>query len=228
MPLKFDSNSPKQIVFCDFDGTITAVETFAEMLKAFAPDLSAKLLPEMYAKRLTLREGVRKILEAIPSARYPEMIDYVEHQPTRPGLDELVDFLDVRGIPIHIISGGLREMVEKVLSRQNEGKKPLIERVASISAMEIDTSGDYLRVHSEFEGDTELVAKVWVMAKYPAAEQIAIGDSLTDINMALQADVVFARDRLVKYLDAENQPYIPWRDFFDVRNALSERIPQQR
>jgi 2-hydroxy-3-keto-5-methylthiopentenyl-1-phosphate phosphatase len=29
-----------KIVFCDFDGTITAVETFAGMLKEFAPDLS--------------------------------------------------------------------------------------------------------------------------------------------------------------------------------------------
>jgi len=189
------------------------------MLKAFVPYLSAKLLPEVYARRLTLREGVRQLLESIPQARYPELINYTQDNPIRPGLPELLDFLEQQGVPFVVISGGLREIVERVLSRNG-----LIERVESISAVEVDTSGDYLRVHSEFEGDTELVSKVREMAKYPATEQIAIGDSLTDINMALKADVVFARDRLIEYLEAENKPYIRWNDFFDVRHALAERI----
>ncbi|MHC5719521.1 MAG: 2-hydroxy-3-keto-5-methylthiopentenyl-1-phosphate phosphatase, partial [Nostoc sp.] len=40
----------KRIVFCDFDGTITVDETFVAVLRKFAPVLSEKLLPEMYAK----------------------------------------------------------------------------------------------------------------------------------------------------------------------------------
>jgi 2-hydroxy-3-keto-5-methylthiopentenyl-1-phosphate phosphatase len=65
------------------------------------------------------------------------------------------------------------------------------------------------------------VDKVQVMAQYPAAEQIAIGDSLTDLNMALQAPLVFARDRLALYLDEQQKSYIPWNDFFDVRDHLA-------
>ena len=216
-------NLPKRVVFCDFDGTITAVETFAGMLKEFAPELSAQIMPQIYARRLTLREGVRQMLESIPSRRYPEIMAYAQDKPLRPGLGELLDFLDTQGVPLMIVSGGLRGMVERVLSRQSQGQIPLIQRVSSISAVEIDPSGDYLRVHSEFEGETELVAKVKVMAKYPAEEQIAIGDSVTDINMALKADVVFARDRLIQYMEAENKPYIRWNDFFDVRDRLAER-----
>lgn len=220
MPPKRE-NLSKRVVFCDFDGTITAVETFAGMLKEFAPDLSVKLLPKIYAKRLTLREGVRQILGTIPSKRYPEIIEYTQDKPIRPGLDELIDFLDQQGVPFVVISGGLRGMVEKVLSRR-QGANPLIERVASISAADVDTSGDYLRVHSEFEADTELVSKVRVMAKFPAEEQIAIGDSLTDVNMALHVDVVFARDRLIQYMEEENKSYIRWNDFFDVRDSLAQ------
>ena len=213
-----ESSLLRRVVFCDFDGTITAIETFAGMLKEFAPDLSAKIMPEMYARRLTLREGVRQLLESIPSKRYPEILEYASDKEIRPGLEELLDFLDNQGVPFVIISGGIRGMVEKVLSRQN-----LLARAASISAVELDTSGDYLRVHSEFEGETELVAKVQVMATYPAQETIAIGDSVTDINMALKADLVFARDRLIDYMEAQNKPYISWNDFFDVRDRLAER-----
>ncbi|NES17804.1 MAG: HAD-IB family phosphatase [Symploca sp. SIO3E6] len=212
----------KRVVFCDFDGTITALETFAGMLKEFAPQLSAQLMPQMYARKLTLRQGVRQILESIPSALYPEIIRYAQSKPVRPGLVELLDFLDNHHVPFILVSGGLRGMVETVLSRAGTGGESLLERVAAIYAVEVDTTGELLQVNSAFEGDTELVAKVQVMAQYPADEQIAIGDSITDLNMALRAPVVFARDRLLDYLNEYHKPYYPWNDFFDVRQQLSQ------
>ena len=212
----------QRVVFCDFDGTITAVETFAGMLKDFAPEVSAQVMPELYAKRLTLREGVRRVLESIPSSRYPDILTYTQSKPIRPGLVELLDFLDDRGVPFVVVSGGLRGMVETVLGREKRGGTSLLERVAAVYAVDVDTSGDYLQPLSEFEGDSELVAKVQVMAQHPAAEQIAIGDSVTDFNMALHASVVFARDRLRQYLDERQKPYLPWNDFFEVRQQLSQ------
>jgi 2-hydroxy-3-keto-5-methylthiopentenyl-1-phosphate phosphatase len=224
-PLKFD-----RVVFCDFDGTITAVETFAGMLKEFAPVLAAELLPLMYDRQLSLREGVKRLLESIPSRLYPAILEYGASKPLREGFGELLDFLAVRNIPFIIISGGIKDMVEAALKRQHDGIS-LINRVKTIAAVEIDSSGDYLRVHSPFEGETELVAKVEVMKQYPAAQSIAIGDSVTDINMALQADLVFARDRLVKYLEAEGKAYLPWQDFRDILDYLAQssvllRTPQ--
>ena len=206
-----------KVVFCDFDGTITAVETFAGMLKEFAPELSATIMPRIYTKEITLREGVRKILESIPASLYPEIIDYAASKPVRPGLKELIDFLNQKDIPFVVVSGGLQGMVERVLSREN-----LLERVTDIFAVKVDSNQEKLQVASEFEGGTELVAKVQVMAKYPAVETVAIGDSITDLNMALQADVVFARDRLQKYLEEENKPYLAWNDFWEVRDRLMD------
>jgi 2-hydroxy-3-keto-5-methylthiopentenyl-1-phosphate phosphatase len=62
------------------------------------------------------------------------------------------------------------------------------------------------------------------MQQYPATKTIAIGDSVTDINMALQADLVFARDRLVEYLETEGKAYLPWQDFRDVRDYLTKNL----
>lgn len=193
------------------------------MLKEFAPQLSEQLMPQMYARQLTLREGVRQLLESIPSARYPEILEYAHTQSIRPGLVELLDFLDAHGISFIVVSGGVRGMVETVLSQVSKGTSSLVDRVAAIYAVDIDTTGDFLRVVSEFEGDTELVSKVQVMEQHPAEEQIVIGDSVTDLNMALYAPVVFARDRLIQYLDEHNKSYIPWNDFFDIRTQLSGR-----
>ncbi len=205
----------KRIVFCDFDGTITVDETFVAVLRKFAPVLSAKLLPEMYAKRLTLREGVKEILQSIPSASYPEILEFTKPQLIRPGFIELLDFLEFQGVSLIVISGGLRGMVEVVLDG-------IVHRVERIYAVDVDISSTYLKVNSEYEGDTELIAKVQVMDQYPADEKIAIGDSITDLNMGLQASVVFARSPLAQYLDEHQKPYIPWNDFLQIRDYLAK------
>ncbi|MBD2678220.1 MULTISPECIES: HAD-IB family phosphatase [Nostoc] len=205
----------KRIVFCDFDGTITVEETFVAVLKKFAPELSAKLIPEMYAQRLTLRQGVREILQSIPSSSYAEILEFTRSQAMRPGFLELLDFLDFQGVPLVVVSGGLRGMVEIVLGT-------IQQRVHAIHAVDVDTSGTLLKVRSDYEGETELVAKVQVMAEYPADKKIAIGDSLTDLNMGLEASLVFARDRLAEYLNQHQKPYIPWNDFFDIRDYLAK------
>ncbi|ERT06513.1 HAD phosphoserine phosphatase-like hydrolase, IB family protein [Lyngbya aestuarii BL J] len=203
-----------KIIFCDFDGTITAQETFVAMLKQFTPQISAEIMPKLYNRELTLRQGVRQMLESIPSVRYQEVIEFSHDQHIRPGLVELIDFLDDQAVPLVVVSGGIRVMVETVLGE-------LVNRVAAIYAVDIATQGEYWQVHSEFESGTELVAKVKIMDLYEHEEKVAIGDSVTDLNMALSAPLVFARDRLAQYLDEQQKPYIVWNDFWEVRDYLA-------
>lgn len=170
----------KPIVFCDFDGTITSKETFVEMLKIFSPELSAQIIPQLYEKKMTIREGVRKMVEAIPSSSYQGILDYAKEQPIRSGLNELLDYLETKEIPFVVISGGLKCIVETTLNKHG-----LLKKVKDIWAVETSISGENLKVSSPAEGDTELVAKAEIMTRYPKTKKIAIGDSITDINMAL-------------------------------------------
>ncbi len=223
-----DTNFPEYAIFCDFDGTITAEDTFTGMLKAVAPHLCEEYLPDIYARKLTLREGVRRMIESIPSQSYSQIIDYVDDIPLRPGLVELVKFAIRNNIPFHVVSGGLKDMVERVLSQQTLGNRSLLEQVTSINAVALDTSDDYLRAISEHEGGTELVAKVDVMKQYPAQNSISIGDSITDLNIALHANITFARDRLAHYLDAAGHFYYHWDDFFTVQEQLMTLIDAEK
>jgi 2-hydroxy-3-keto-5-methylthiopentenyl-1-phosphate phosphatase len=204
----------KQIVFCDFDGTITLAETFVAMLKQFAPEVSTQLLPEIYAQRLTLRVGVRQMLESISSASYPEIVEFTRSQPIRPGFVKFLDFLQNEEIPLVVVSGGLQGMVKAFLA-------PYLDRIKAIYAIDLDTTAKYLQVHSRYEGGTEMVAKAEIMNTYNVEESIAIGDSITDWNMALAASLVFARPPLTQYLDEQQKPYIPWQDFWDIRDYLA-------
>ena len=176
-------NNMKRVVFCDFDGTITSRESLEAVFKRFAPELYAPIKEKMMALEITIREGVRQVLESIPSARYPEILEYVKSIPIRPGFEQLLDFLDDNAVLFVIVSGGLRGMVDARLGT-------LVNRAHKIFAADVDIGGEYLKVTSEFEGGSELVAKVEVMNRFDAAQRIVIGDGATDIHMAQAGTMV--------------------------------------
>ncbi len=206
----------RRAVFCDFDGTITSQESFIGMFRIFTPDLFIKVAPEMVSGRMTLKEGVRSLIESIPSDRYNDILEYTLTIGIRPGFTELLDYLESISVPLIIISGGFRGMIETRLG-------PLLSRVHAVHAVDVDTKGPFLRVLKTVEGDTELMAKAVVMSQYNCGEAVAIGDGTTDNNMALGASIVFARDSLMKYLQMKERPFMQWNDFNDVRCVLMER-----
>ena len=206
-----------RILFCDFDGTITARESLEAVLKEFAAHKYDDMMKRLKSGEVTIREGVREMVEAIPSAKYPDIIQFVRDIPIRPGFDALLDLLEGRGIPFIVLSGGLRGMVEARLG-------PLVDRVHRIIAADVDTSDTYLKVYSAWEMGSELVAKAEVMKEFAADERIVIGDGITDFQMARHADTIFARDSLAAFLDEAGMPYYPWTDFFEIREKLETLV----
>ncbi len=201
------------VVFCDFDGTITREETLVGMFNTFVPELYAQRSKQMYAGRVTLKEAVRSLIESIPSVRYPEILDYFMRQPLRAGFEDFVAFLEKHSVPLVVVSGGIREAI---LSRLG----PLADRVAAIYAPQVSAEGAFMRVHSDFEGSSELISKVDVMRRYRYEKAVAVGNGITDVAMARHASVVFARDFLARWMNDRGLAYHRWRDFNDVRRKL--------
>ncbi|USR91121.1 HAD-IB family phosphatase [Phormidium yuhuli AB48] len=203
------------IIFCDFDGTITLEDTFVSTVERFAPDVASRVLPQIYDLRLSLQEGVHQMLEAIPSACYPELLNLAATYEIRPGFVELLDFLDECNVPLVVVSGGIEAIVEGVLGE-------LSQRVQGIHAVKLDTQGTYCSPYSEFEGEGEMLNKLAVIQHYGEPDWILIGDSVTDLKAALAAPRVFARDRLCQYLAKCGVPYEPFETFIQVRDRLSQ------
>lgn len=209
------SGNGKIFVFCDFDGTITATESLEAVFVRFLPGQWEPVKEKLVAGDTTLREAVPLLIESIPSHKYQEVLDFVSKIPIRAGFVDFLDFLDENAIPLVIISGGIRKMVEIKLSG-------LLDRIYDVIAVDVDSSGRYLQVHSQFAGGDELVDKSAAMAGYGADTKIVIGDGITDFNMARHADLVFARDSLSNYLEQNGIGHMRWDDFTEVKNRLQQ------
>ena len=105
------------IAFVDFDGTITMEDTLEGAIRLFATQEEFdRVKGKLAAGEMTLSQVVRYAFDGAPSDRLPRMMEYVEGVALRPGFPAFLDEMDRRGIPVVVVSGGVRQFVEKRLA----------------------------------------------------------------------------------------------------------------
>ncbi|MBC8587589.1 HAD-IB family phosphatase [Paratissierella segnis] len=203
-----------KILFLDFDGTITSEETLeGSMRRTIEPKLYEEKHKEMLSGKLTLSQVLHMGFGTIPSSKLGEIMDYVKTVPIRKGFEELLDAMQQINIPVVVISGGLSPYV-------NEKLAPYKDKLLNIHSVDLDCNGPYMKLISDYEQDGEIMQKTLIMAEYDYNFAICAGDSYTDVRMAHEADLVFARDNLAVLLDKKGKHYEPWNDFHDIRNFI--------
>ena len=125
--------------------------------------------------------------------------------------------LERAGLPFVLVSGGLVPLVEEVLG-------PHRHRLDQFIAAEVlpHPSGG-LRFVSPFANEQELVAKAEVLKRFGRGRSVVIGDSITDLGMAEEADVVFAREPLSGWLEQRGILFHHWDSFADVEAVLRQQ-----
>lgn len=205
----------ERAVFFDFDGTITVRDCFMDACRVHAAEVMDRVVPEFVAGRETLRNGIKKILAAIPSEKLVEMVAAAATFEHRAGLVELLNYLDDIGAAALVVSSGLEVMVRRSLG-------PLAGRFVEIHAAVLEEGTPNLIAGSRFESEQELVAKAEVLRAFGAKHNAVIGDSITDRRIAALADHVFARDKLVDYCTRDGVCFHPFDSFLDVKRKLEE------
>lgn len=203
-----------KIIFVDFDGTITTEDTLDGAMRLFvSKEEYDKKYREMIQGSITLSEALHLVFDNTPSSRFSEMMEYIYKVSTRDGFAEFLDEMKALGIPVVVISGGLRQLLEVKIGKYKEW-------FLGMHYVDLDISGDNMRLVSQYDDGKEVLKKTEIMAQYDYQTAICIGDSYTDINMAAASDVVFARDILADYLKKEGKPFISWNDFYDIIEAI--------
>lgn len=177
-------------VFCDFDGTITNWESAEGLWKhLMGEDRFHQKMKELIQRDVGTSTGIKELFGMVPSKDYPHIFPYIDTLEIRPGFAEFLDFLQERKIPFVVVSGGIGEMIERVLG-------PYKDKITASYYAQLSTEQEFLTISSPYDDGVDLLRKELVMNQYDCEASIFLGDSYTDRNPAQQADIVFARDRL--------------------------------
>ncbi|KAI1495155.1 2,3-diketo-5-methylthio-1-phosphopentane phosphatase [Biscogniauxia mediterranea] len=138
------------------------------------------------------------------------------------------------GIPFHVISAGLKPVLRRVLDAfLGEEQSAHIDIVANDAAIAPDGSewkpiwrhGDSALGHDKAQSITEARREAEAACDGDVPLIVFIGDGVSDLPAAREADVLFARRglRLEEYCREHGIPYVPFDTFADVRREI-ERI----
>ncbi|MGN7174678.1 2-hydroxy-3-keto-5-methylthiopentenyl-1-phosphate phosphatase [Paenibacillus sp. FSL R5-0490] len=210
----------KIAVFCDFDGTITEKDNIINIMKHFAPSGWEGIKNQVLQQEVSIKEGVGKMFSLLPSKLKSDLTDFIlKNAKIREGFQPFVDYLAEKDIPLYIVSGGIDFFVAPVLDKYGPFE--------AVFCNGSDFSGDTIKIlwpHScdeKCENDCGC-CKPSIMRKLEDEDtfKVVIGDSVTDLEAAKQADFVIARDLLLEKSKEMNLKHNAFETFYDCIEVL--------
>ena len=200
------------IVFFDFDNTITWDDVLDGIIERFSINQDWVFFEKAWAAG---EIGSRECLEAqFRSVRVTRraLSQYLLTVKLDPSFKKLAGLLKDRGISWVIVSDSFSWIIKKIL--KNNG----LHRVA-VYSNEIRFRGD--RLIPSFPYSSEDCARCAHCKKRHILEHkdkktIYIGDGLSDVCPAQQADLVFAKGSLLHHLRKNNRPCVAFKDLGEV------------
>jgi 2-hydroxy-3-keto-5-methylthiopentenyl-1-phosphate phosphatase len=208
-------------LICDFDNTITVVDTPDLIFSMFAPGWES-LETEWLEGQITAAECMRRQVALIDAddADIDAALDGVE---IRPGFAGLVSWCQQRDIDISIVSDGVDYFLTRILDRHGLG---WIQRTSNRLAG--DRRLRSLEQPHERPDCTASsgVCKCAAVHGAPALT-VFIGDGRSDFCVSANTDILFARSKLLAY-SADRHPCVyPFETFDDVVTTLDRIITHE-
>lgn len=212
----------KPVIFCDFDGTITNQDNLIAIMKEFDPPGWNPIKEDILAQRISIREGVAEMFSLLPSSKKEEIILFaLDQAQIREGFADFVAYTKKQDIPLYIVSGGIDFFVHPLL----EPFGPF----AGIYCNKANFESETIKIEFPHACDSDCTSKGCGCCKpsiirellEDGAPSIVIGDSITDLEAAKQADLVIARDFLIEKCEELDIPYEPFENFHDVTNIIN-------
>lgn len=213
-------------ICCDFDGTICIPDSCDFLLERFADAEWKRLDEAVWRGALTEREAFPRQIELLRVTWADACRALADGVRLREGFADFAATCTARGIPLTILSSGLRPLIVELLQRAGIADVPVIAHGAEISGdrwQVIPWTGRRLAKHcSHCKCD-------FVQRERDAGRTVVyIGDGYTDLCPARRADVLFATGRLAQECAREGRDHFEFNSFFDIGRSLFHLNQQEQ
>lgn len=211
-------------IIVDFDGTITKVDSNDLICATFGNAKNEIIEQEIRKGNLTLKEGTVLNYEqvSLTEEEYNQFV--LANIEIQQGFKEFYTKVNMHNIPFAVVSGGFVNAIELIFEREGiTGIDIYANRLI------FEDNSNSIAFYNEHDkcykgtgpcGNCKL-ENLREFHKY-CQKVVFIGDGITDICAAQEADILFAKDELEDYCLKEQIPYIKYNDFFDIANEIFE------
>lgn len=215
------SDNKNRIVFFDFDNTITMSDVFDDIVERFSGDDGWKDLESKWKRNeIGSKQCLKGQIEGIRVGK-KELDRYLATIKLDPYFKKLAELLDSKNIKTVILSDNFDYILKTVLKIQG------LDKVFEVYCNSVNLKGG--RMIPSFPLANDKCGncghcKKASLKKIASAKETTfyIGDGLSDRCACRQADTVFAKSDLKKYLKKEDVWHIPFEDLKDVYEHFKE------
>ena len=219
---------PGDLVMCDFDGTVTLVDTGLAVFKALE-------LTEAWYWEDLWRDGeidsMKCLTEQWALVKLPpdELLELIDGLALDERFPEFVRRARAAGAQVVIVSDGLDFYLDRMLERlgfvicagdpepDDDGCLARFVNTAVLTDEGIEISFPYRNEYCNQCGNCKTTHLKRLRGSYQRI--IYIGDGYSDKCAAEHADVVFAKHSLARLLTEKDVPYLPFESFDDIMEA---------
>jgi 2,3-diketo-5-methylthio-1-phosphopentane phosphatase len=198
-------------ILADFDGTACLRDVAAHLLVAFGDPSWSDYDDAVDRGKIGLREAITAQAAMLHGTRDDLLRAAIDQCPLDPTFAPFVAWARGHDVPVTLVSDGFGFYVEPILAAAG------VEDVTVITNTWEDGQISFGNGHGECVGCGTCKMRATLDAPGPVA---FVGEGSSDRYAALYADVVFAKDALPEYCEADGVPYVTWTDFDDVRAWL--------
>lgn len=222
MPAGVNGHKP-WMVFMDFDNTITGVDVLDAVIERFSVSREWTAYEEAWkAGKIGSRECLEAQLRFVRVTR-KGLAEYVKEIPLDPFFLRLLRTLRAKKIPLIIVSDSFSFIIKTILKHHGVRQAAVFANELHFEKDRLAPSFPYASEHCDRCAHCK---KIHLLA-HADKTRVYIGDGLSDVCPALEADKVFAKDSLRTHLTARGKSCATFRDLEEVC-VFFEGLPKHR
>jgi 2-hydroxy-3-keto-5-methylthiopentenyl-1-phosphate phosphatase len=204
-------------LFIDFDYTITTDDVGNRFYTYFSKGKNEPLVEKWLKREITTRECLTEEARLCRGSK-AEFIKYVDKFEIDLGFPELVNLCSEAGIPLYVLSDGLDFYISHILGKYGIREIDIYSNKAIFDngGLKVELPHWTKKCVSCGNCKGERIRQL----KGKDDEVIYIGDGLSDLCGAREADLIFAKDDLARFLEEETREYIEYDTLFEVKDKL--------
>lgn len=201
--------SPFNLI-CDFDGTISSVDSTDLILSRFAPLKWEEVERQWEAGLISARECMFRQVGMLKVTR--ESLNHaLDEIPLTPGFAQFAAFAENHGLKPRIVSDGLDYVIKRILAAHRLKNIPIV-------ANRLVFTEQGLKLEFPYSRSTCGSGVCKCAAAEAPGPMILIGDGRSDLCLADRADFVLARQgqSLERHCLANGLPFASYQNFYDI------------